>query len=211
MSQKYDLVNDLHSVVRLWDIATGEQIGPAINDHFQGVNGLAFGRLGTDDVLVTGDGRGRVRVWRLSTGKLRHSFGMGRYSGIELLACGEIEGRPVVVSTHQNATLRVHDLVTGKRRKMWNFSGRSPDDRGTTALVAGRLGDLPIAAVTHAPVGGEVVVRVWNLDDGQVIGALRLTDGGAVRALALTELDGRPVIAGAGEYGRAQVWSLGPY
>ncbi|MEO3791955.1 serine/threonine-protein kinase [Nonomuraea sp. B10E15] len=210
VSQKYDLVQDLRSVVRLWDIATGKQIGPAIRDHYQGVHGLAFGRLGTDDVLVTGDGRGRVRVWRLSTGKPRHSFGMGRYSGIELLACGEIEGRPVVVSTHQNATLRVHDLVTGKRRKMWNFSGRSPDDRGTTALVAGRLGGLPIAAVTHAPVGGEVIVRIWDLDEARVIGALRPADGGAVHALTLAELDGRPVIAGAGEYGKAQVWSLGP-
>ncbi|MEO3804748.1 protein kinase [Nonomuraea sp. B1E8] len=210
VSQKYDLVKDLYSVVRLWDIATGKQIGPAISDHFQGVHGLAFGRLGTDDVLVTGDGRGRVRVWRLSTGKPRHSFGMGRYSGIQLLACGEIGGRPVVVSTHDNATLRVHDLMTGKRRKRWNFSGRSPDDRGTTALVAGRLGDLPIAAVTHAPVGGEVIVRIWDLDDGRVIGALRPADGGAVHALTLAQLDGRPVIAGAGEYGKAQVWSLGP-
>ncbi|WP_165960080.1 hypothetical protein, partial [Nonomuraea longispora] len=210
VSQKYDITRDLHSVVRLWDIGTGRQIGSAIDDHYQGVHGLAFGRLGGDDVLVTGDGRGRVRVWRLPVGKLRHSFGMGTYSGIELLAGGEVAGRPVVVSTHQNATLRVHDLATGKRMKMWNFSGASPDDRGTIALVAGRLGELPIAAVTHAPLGGDVFVRVWDLDDGEPIGTLGPADGGAAQALALADLGGRPVVAGVDANRTVRIWSLGP-
>ncbi|TDE19574.1 hypothetical protein E1295_47675 [Nonomuraea mesophila] len=135
---------------------------------------------------------------------------MGTYSGIELLTCGEVAGRPVVVSTHQNATLRVHDLATGKRRKMWNFSGVSPDDRGTIALVAGRLGDLPVAAVTHAPVGSEIFVRVWDLDDGEVIGTLGAAAGGAAQALALAELDGRQVVAGVDGNRTVRIWSLGP-
>ncbi|MEV4579009.1 protein kinase [Nonomuraea jabiensis] len=210
VSQKYDSMKDLRSVVRLWDISTGKQIGPAINDHFQGIRGLAFGRLGEDDVLVTGDGGQRVRVWRLSNGRMTHSFHTGEIGGIERLACGEIKGKPVLVSTHLDATLRVYDLATGKRRKKWEFSDQSPDDRGTTALVAGRLGDVPIAVVAHGPWNGDVIVRVWNLDDGDTVGVLGPGLGGAIRVVALAEQGGRPVVAGTTEDRILRTWSLGP-
>ncbi|TMR07693.1 hypothetical protein ETD86_50975 [Nonomuraea turkmeniaca] len=209
VSQKYDGMRDLRGTVRLWDIATGKQIGVTSTEHFQGIRGLAFGRLGKDDVLVTGDGGERIRVRRLSTGVVTHSFETGEIGGIELLACGELKGRPVVVSTHLDATLRVYDLATGKRRKKWAFSDQSPDDRGAVALVAGRLGDVPIAAVAHAPAGGEVTVRVWNLDNGEIIGELGPGEGGAIRTLALAAPAGRPVIVGAGEDRSIRVWSLG--
>ncbi|WP_336207271.1 WD40 repeat domain-containing serine/threonine protein kinase [Nonomuraea sp. LPB2021202275-12-8] len=210
VTEKYDGTTDLHSVVRLWDISTGKRIGATITDHFQGVEALAFGRLGEQDVLVTGDGGERIRVRRLSTGKLTHSFHTGEIGGIEQLACGRIKGRPVLVSTHLDATLRVYDLATGKRRKRWTFSDQSPDDRGAGALAVGMLGDLPIAAVSHTPAGGDAIVRVRNLDDGEIIGILGPGDGGEIRTLALGELDGRTVIVGADEQRALRVWSLGP-
>ncbi|MGW2216374.1 WD40 repeat domain-containing serine/threonine protein kinase [Nonomuraea sp. NPDC001684] len=210
VTQKYDSLKDLHSVVRLWDLATGRQIGPAVTDHFQGVNGLAFGRLGDDEVLVTGDGANRVRVRRLSDGKVTHTYKTGEIGGIELLACGELDGRPVLVSTHLDATLRVYDLATGRRRKKWNFSRRSPDDRGASALVVGALGGRPVAVVAHAPGGGETVVRVWSLTDGKVVGELGPGPGAEVRALALAELEGRPVVVGSGGDALLSAWSLGP-
>ncbi|WP_062357733.1 WD40 repeat domain-containing serine/threonine protein kinase [Herbidospora yilanensis] len=205
VTQKYDSLSDLHSVVRLIDIATGRQIGATITDHFQGVSGLAFGRLGDDDVLVTGDGEERIRVWSLATGKLRHSFGTGDVGGIELLACGESGGRPILVSTHLDATLRVHDLATGESRQKWPFSDRSPDDRGAAALAAGRLGDVPIAVVAHNPAGDEITVRIWNLDTGEVVGEL-----GSAPTVALAELAGRSVIVGATRDRTLRAWSLGP-
>ncbi|MEV3982541.1 protein kinase [Nonomuraea sp. NPDC049758] len=210
VTQKYDSLRDLHSVVRLWDLATGRQIGPAVTDHFQGVNGLAFGRLGDDEVLVTGDGANRVRVRRLSDGKVTHTYKTGEIGGIELLACGELDGRPVLVSTHLDATLRVYDLATGRRRKKWNFSRRSPDDRGASALVVGALGGRPVAVVAHAPGGGETVVRVWSLTDGKIVGELGPGPGAEVRALALAELEGRPVVVGSGGDALLSAWSLGP-
>ena len=210
VTQKYDGLTDLYSVVRLWDIATGKQIGATINDHFQGIHGLTFGRLGEQDVLVTGSGGNRVRVWRLSTGKLMHSFPTGEVGGIERLACGQVKGKAVLVSTHLDATLRVYDLATGKRRKKWTFSGQSPDDRGTSALVAGQIGDRPIAAVAHTPFGGDVIVRVWDLDDGDIVGVLGPDAGGEIRALALSELGGLPVIVGADEQQALHAWSPGP-
>ncbi|GAA1005922.1 hypothetical protein Aple_040510 [Acrocarpospora pleiomorpha] len=207
VSQKYDGLTDLYSVVRLWDIATGKQIGATIKEHFQGIRGLTFGRLGQDDVLITGDGGERIRVWNLSTGRLTRSFRTGEIGGIELLACGQMNGRPVLVSTHLDATLRVYDLATGKRRKQWNFSDRSPDDRGTAALTAGQFGDVPIAVVAHNPAGDDITVRIWNLDDGETIGTLG--SNGATGTLALTEFAGRPIVVTAGEDGILRTWSLG--
>ncbi|MEU6784068.1 serine/threonine-protein kinase [Nonomuraea angiospora] len=210
VSQKYDSMKDLRSVVRLWDISTGKQIGPTITDHFQGIRGLAFGRLGKDDVLVTGDGGERVRVWRLSNGRMTHSFHTGEIGGIERLACGEVKGRPVLVSTHLDATLRVYDLATGKRRKKWEFSDQSPDDRGTVALVTGRRGDVPVAVVAHGPWNDEYVTRVWSLDDGDTVGALDLDPGGTIPTLALAERGGHPVVADTSGGRALRAWSLGP-
>nr|WP_062339403.1 serine/threonine-protein kinase [Herbidospora sakaeratensis] len=209
VSEKYDSLRDLHSVVRLTDVATGRQIGATITDHFQGVSGLAFGRLGQDDVLVTGDGTERIRVRSLATGKLTHSFRTGDVGGIELLACGASDGGPILVSTHLDATLRVHDLATGKSRGTWAFSDRSPDDRGAAALAVGRRGDVPVAVVAHNPVGDEITVRIWNLDSGAVVGELGSGPGGPTAGVAVAELAGRPVVAGAAGDRTLRAWSLG--
>ncbi|GAA0379886.1 hypothetical protein Acor_01360 [Acrocarpospora corrugata] len=209
VSEKYDSLRDLHSVVRLWDIATGKQIGATITDHFQGINGLAFGRLGQDDVLVTGDGDQRIRVWRLSTGKLTHSFRTGDIGGIERLACGQLGGKTVLVSTHFDATLRVYDLATGKRRKKWPFSAQSPDDRGTAALTVGRHAGTPIAVVAHNPAGAQPTARIWNLDNGETIGVLGSGPDGATSTLTLAGLADRSVVAGAGQDRMLRAWSLG--
>ncbi|MET7465365.1 protein kinase [Nonomuraea sp. NPDC005501] len=210
VSQKYDGSKDLHSVVRLWDLTTGKQIGPTITDHFQGVDCLAFGTLGGKPVLVTGDGNNRIRVRRLSDGKVTGTFVTGEIGGVERLACGEIDGRTVLVSTHQDATLRVYDLATGKRRERWTFSERSPDDRGVAALAMGRSGDVPIAVAVHNPSGGDVLVRVWNLTDGDVIGSLGPGPGGPILTATLAQATGLPVVTGVTEDRTLRTWNIGP-
>ncbi|GAA3094222.1 hypothetical protein [Nonomuraea salmonea] len=204
VSEKYDQLRDLHSVVRLWDVTTGKQIGPAITGHFQGIRGLAFGRVDGEDIMVTGDGANRVRLWRLSSGTLLRSFTTEKVGGIDLLACGVDRGEPVLVSTHLDATLRVYDLVTGERRRKWQVTA----DRRAIALVAGQLGDVPIAVVAHLPHG--VVVRVCDLDDGETIGLLGPRVANGLYDLALAELDGRPVVVGANDGSWVYVYSLGP-
>ncbi|NUW42582.1 serine/threonine-protein kinase [Nonomuraea rhodomycinica] len=210
VSQKYDSLRDLHSVVRLWDVATGKQLGATVTDHFQGVSGLAFGTLDGKDVLVTGDGHNRIQVRRLSDGKVARTFGTGEIGGVERLACAEIGGRAVLVSTHLDATLRVYDLATGKRREKWTFSAGSPDDRGVTALTTGRTGEAPIAVAVHDAAGEDVLVRVWNLDGGDVVGTLGPGPGGAIRTAALAEAAGLPVVTGVTEDRTLRTWNIGP-
>ncbi|GAA2207623.1 hypothetical protein GCM10009850_030810 [Nonomuraea monospora] len=210
VSQKYDGLRDLYGTVRLWDVTTGKQLGPTIKDHFQGIRGLAFGRLDGVDVLVTGDGSNRVRVRRLTTGAVLRTYKTEEVGGIERLACGELGGAPVLVSTHLDATLRVYDLATGKRRKKWKFSDRSPDDRGTAALVPGTVGGVPVAVVAHAPQGEDAFVAVWSLEDGEIVGEFGHGEDGGIRSLALAERAGRPVVVTAGGDRRLRLWSLGP-
>ncbi|MEV0146435.1 MULTISPECIES: serine/threonine-protein kinase [unclassified Nonomuraea] len=210
VSQKYDGQTDLYGVVRLWDITTGKQIGPTITDHFQGVDCLAFGTLGGKPVLVTGDGNNRIRVRRLSDGKVTGTFVTGEIGGVQRLACDEIDGKAVLVSAHLDATLRVYDLATGKRRKKWRFSEQSPDDRGVAALATGRSGDVPIAVAVHTPSGGDVLVRVWNLTDGEVIGALGPGPGGPILTATMARATGLPVVTGVTEDRTLRTWNIGP-
>ncbi|WP_052424002.1 serine/threonine-protein kinase [Nonomuraea candida] len=210
VSQKYDSLRDLHGTVRLWDAATGEQLGPADTGHFQGVRGLAFGVLDGEDVLVTGDGANRVRVRRLATGRVTRTFKTGAIGGIERLACGELDGAPILVSTHLDGTLRVYDLATGKRRRKWPFSDRSPDDRGTAGLVAGTLDGVPVALVAHTPHGRDAFVGIRSLADGAIVGEFGFGEGGGIRLLALAGRSGRPVVVTAGKDRLLRLWSLGP-
>jgi hypothetical protein len=47
--------------VRIWD-THGDPVGEPLTDHLGHVNGVAIGRLGDRDVIVTGGGHGTV-VW----------------------------------------------------------------------------------------------------------------------------------------------------
>ncbi len=207
VSQRYDPMKDLTSVVRFWNIVTGEQIGKKFTGHFQGVNGLAFGRIEYDDVLVTGDNKGRLRLWKVRTGTLLRTYSLGLNGGIERLACGRIDDRPVVVSTHLDATLRVYDLTTGKRRGKWSFSDISPDDRFTAAVAVTDLDGVPVAAVVHRPYGGDQTLRLWNLTNGVTID--EVPGGGNPLALTVAELTGRPIAVLSEESRILRAWSLG--
>jgi WD40 repeat protein len=207
VSQRYDPMNDLTSVVRFWNIVTGKQIGKKFTGHYQGVNGLAFGRIEYDDVLVTGDNKGSLRLWMVKTGTLLRTFPLGLDGGIERLACGQIKGRPVVVSTHLDATLRVYDLSTGKRRGKWKFSDISPDDRYTAAVAVTDLDGVPVAAVVHRPYQGDQTVRLWNLTNGETID--EAPAGGKPLALTVAELTGRPIAVLSEESRTLRAWSLG--
>jgi WD40 repeat protein len=61
--------------VRLWDLATGEQIGQPLTGHTESVTAVATALLGDTPVAVTGSNDCTIRLWNLTTGKqLRSPF-----------------------------------------------------------------------------------------------------------------------------------------
>ncbi|MFI6326229.1 serine/threonine-protein kinase [Nonomuraea sp. NPDC050556] len=193
VSQNYDGLKDLYGTVRFWNPLTGKPVGPQNTVHWQGADDVAFG----PGIAVTGDGAEKLRVWDLETATVTRTIPTGEIGGIEHVAYAVLGGKPVAVTTHVDATLRVYDLKTGKRRGRWQFSDRSPDDRGTSALITSGS-----TAITAHDASGEV--RVWNLRDGQDAG--RITGfQGRVTALAATER----VIVVATDAGKLDIRSLG--
>jgi WD40 repeat protein len=49
--------------VRVWDAASGEQLGEPLSGHEGGVNAVALGRIGGREVIVSGGADRTVRVW----------------------------------------------------------------------------------------------------------------------------------------------------
>src|SRR5581483_2543301 len=54
----------LDRTVRLWDVATGQALGPSLTGHTNGVTGLAFTPDGR--TLVSGSSDGAIRLWDVS-------------------------------------------------------------------------------------------------------------------------------------------------
>ncbi len=127
---------------------------------------------------------------------------------VNAVAVGELNGCPVIVSGGEDRTVRVWDLESGQP---------------VLGPLTGHHG--PVSAVTVGERHGRPVivsgsedgtVRVWDLESGQpvlVIG--QLTDdrpgfgpANRVKAVAVGERHGRPVIVSGSSDGTVRVWDL---
>ncbi|MEU8017700.1 WD40 repeat domain-containing protein [Micromonospora parva] len=206
--------------VTLWDAGTGES-HLSCTGHTGAVNALAFGEIDGRTVLATAGDDGGVRLWDPVSGSalrtLRHPpsvyhaesdwAGEGRrmlaLEGPEgpgdeqaprddppadresILALGFNTGRgPAVLATGgADRTLRLWETVT-------STGGATRDDgRFTTSAVFTRIGSEHVLVTG----GRDGRVLVWDAVTGRV--RQPIVGVGAVNALAVTELGGRPVVA----------------
>ncbi|WP_449062977.1 protein kinase domain-containing protein [Planomonospora algeriensis] len=188
--------------VRIWDLATGEQIGQPITDPAGPIFAIAVTKLEGRPVVVTGGFGAAMRVWDLTTGKQ-----LGRpleVAEVSSLAVTDLNGRPVVLSGSADEAVRVWDLTTGERLGR-PFEGH---ESVISTLAVAELDGRPIA------VSGsfDKTARIWDLTTGKQIGRPITDNSVLLSAVTVADMGGRQVVVTGGEdndnKGFVWVWDL---
>ncbi|MEV4381906.1 serine/threonine-protein kinase [Streptosporangium sp. NPDC049644] len=183
--------------VRVWDLATREQIGGP----FTGYAVAAAGPAGRP-VVVSGDHDG-LRVWDLATREQIGGLLTGPGTGLTSVLVAEPAGRPVVIATG-NGRIYMWDLATHRRIGDPFAAHTASVESMAVAELAGR----PVLVC-----GGYNEMRVWDLSTREQIGEpfTGYTDDDVSVTVAVAELAGRPVVVSGvagGEDHTVRVWDL---
>ncbi|MGW3313002.1 caspase family protein [Streptomyces sp. NPDC001073] len=209
-------------MVRVWDLATGQQIREPLTGHTGRVQAVACTVLDGKPVAVTGSvtggGRGdsdsTVQVWDLATGRQIRELLTDHTGRVTAVACTVLDGKPVAVTG--SGMVQVWDLATGQqiREPLTGHTGR------VQAVACTVLDGKPVAVTGSVTGGGrgdsDGTVQVWDLATGREIRELLAGHTGGVTAVACTVLDGKPVAVAVTGGGRGdsdsdstvQVWDL---
>ena len=160
---------------RLWDVATGKQLGPALQ-HQGAVRHVAFGPDGK--TIVTRSDDNTVRLWEVATGKqlgpdLKHQ---NRVSAVDFSP----DGKTVLTGRH-DYTARLWEVATGKQL--------GPDlqhQDGVTAVAFSPDGKTVLTG-SH-----DRTARLWEAATGKQLGRA-LRHQGVVEWLAFSP-DGKTVL-----------------
>ncbi|MEU7901075.1 WD40 repeat domain-containing protein [Nonomuraea sp. NPDC049152] len=211
------LVIEAESGIDQWDLATRRKVHRPIDDGDDdgdkgSLDAFASSTVSTVEgqaLIITGENRSddsdsampvknAVALWDPVSGR-RLAAMQGHSAEIRALAAGELDGRPVLLSGSDDNTVRLWDLRT--RRQLGDPTPSWPS-HGAKALAVGRRDGARIA------VSGEEygVLQVWDLTTRRRLGR-PMKAGHEIDTLAITEVDGLPVVVAAGPNGLS-VWNL---
>ncbi|MEU0894925.1 caspase family protein [Streptomyces massasporeus] len=183
--------------VRMWDLATGEQVGAPMTGHTGEIERVACTEVAGRPVAVTVSHDMTVRLWDLGTGRAIGEPMTGHSDVVYALACCELDGRPVAVTGGYDRTVRVWDLTT--RQAL-----------GRPVTGAGLVKSLACAVLRGRPVfvtGSTDSLRLWDLTSRRRLGRLDRRRGDTwYHDVTFTELHGRTVVVSADDVGRVRVW-----
>lgn len=192
------VTGDDEGYARLWDLDIVTAIGEPIAGHDDEVTGIAIGRTGGDDVILTacGPGDSCVRTWTAADGSMPKPIWEGHDGPVTGLVRVEGNGGQWVLAGSHDG-VRVHELASGYPvGALWAVEVRSL----AAALIGGRL-----VGVVGDAYGS---VSVWDVLTGRPLGAAWPAHEAAIYALALAEVGSKGVIVTCGYDGTVGQWSL---
>lgn len=168
--------------LRLWNVASGQPIGPPLVGHSGTVRAVAFSPDGRR--IVSGSSDTTLRIWDGFTGSPIGAAILGNTGPILSVAFSP-DGRQIV-SGAMDKTLRVWDAANGK------------------SLAPPLLGHLGVVrAVAFSPDGRTILsgssdnsLRLWDATSGRPIGRPLLGHTDTVSAAAFSP-DGRRIVSGS--------------
>ena len=180
--------------VRVWDLATGDPVGDPFTGHTDSVLAVAVARAGR----APGGGQRRrrptVRVWDLATGGPVGDPFTGHTGWVLAVAVG---GAATAArwwsAAASDGTVRVWDLATG--------DPVGDPFTGHTGGCARWRSASWTAARWWSAAATDATVRVWDLATGSPVGD-PFTGHTDWVAVAVAELDGRPVVVSGSATGR---------
>ncbi|MBW3709749.1 hypothetical protein DTB58_38995 [Streptomyces griseus] len=178
-------------VVRLKDMASGEQRGELLTGEDGSVMSMAFSSDGK--TLATGDFNDTVRLWDVASGKPLRAP-LGGHSGWVTSLTFSPDGR-TLASYGSDFTVRLWDVASGEQRG---------------ELPAGRVGSLSLAfspdgqTLAGGSIGGKV--RLWNWASGEQQEELLTGKDDLLMSVAFSP-DGQTLAAGNSD-GVVRLWDV---
>ncbi|GAA2815562.1 hypothetical protein GCM10010441_45240 [Kitasatospora paracochleata] len=188
--------------VRIWDPATGAQVGEPLTGHDDWVNAVAvFTAPDGTPHLATGGDDGTVRIWDPATGAQVGEPLTGHDGRVNAVAVFTApDGTPHLATGGDDGTVRI-----------WNPATGAQVGEPLTSLNV----QVEVVAVFTAPDGTprlataslDKTVRIWNPTTGNQVGEPLTVRRGWVQAVVVfTAPDGTPRLASAGNDDTVRIW-----
>ncbi|MCA2212531.1 WD40 repeat domain-containing protein [Jidongwangia harbinensis] len=153
-------------LVRLWDAATGQPLGPALTGHADAVRYAAF--AGPEhDILVTADDRNVVLRWDLRDGT-PHAEPLLR-SEHTIAGVGEavVDGHALVGVGTEDGLVRIFDAGTGALHADLHIGAGLKMTRSDVGVLDGQLVALTVAHDPAVDCGAYLAtVTLWDVASG---------------------------------------------
>ena len=191
---KYIVSGSYDNTIRIWDFATGRQIGESIVEHYGIVRSVAFSPDGNR--VVSGSDDRTIRIWDVATCKQIGEPLEGHTA--EVLSVTFSPDGKRVVSGSWDHTIRIWDVATGKQ---------------IGEPLEGHTSGVTSVAVTFRRDGKRIVsgswdntIRIWDVVTGKQIGEPLVGHTAGVLSVALSRYEDR--IASGSQDGSIRIWDF---